>query len=540
MSSWLPVLLLLSIELVRGTPPSCAILFCGEGDECAEPFANVWLAAAQDEAVRVYHTLNGGQVKGGCTFAAADPDRFIAPLDVPVDTLICFDAKVAPTDCAFKKCKYEDHPELFEDDPCKEGEKAEKHKRAELDHSACRPFSSWLAIAIAKLTRALDLAEAGQFDEAASYACVAEYLFSQLSLRIDHLFPDSKLTFLNAFARQNHRYRHVVGGSQTAMFEGELSVVVRAVQSLRSCGAEETPGVSSVLLYSAFEGGAEGEEVVPATQLLWAVTGTLGPFGTTLPASNLCAKNGEPTDQELVFDAARRFPELTLKDRVAVLGDGRQRFYIDLRPLAGAPNVVLFEGLQTAKAAVSVAQLDLRVPFVERAELETSIHPSLYLRLADGDVCSDVEALIVPPPAEGDEAIVAALASANSVPLTLAPGASQCVGGSRAGQSCTQLTECGAGLACRRKPFGPRNIAFCYDGVAWDETRACAFADADDQCPYGECIGLVSGLEGGAFPFLYFYKSSNCGSDARDAVTCGEPRVADWHAYPNENLRTEL
>lgn len=539
MSGWLSVLLLLVVGMAHATPPSCAILFCGTGDACAESFANVWLAAAQDEAVRVYHTLNGGYVKGGCTVAPADPDRLIAPLPVPTDTLICIDANSAPTDCAFKKCKYADHPELFEDDPCKEGEKKpEKHKRGDLDKSACRPLSSWLAIAIQKLSRALDLAEAGQFDEAASYACVAEYLFAQLALRIDHLFEDSKLTFLNAFARQNHRYRHVIGGSQTALFEGEFGVTVRAVQSLRSCGLEPAPGVSSVLVYSRFDD--DQAQVEPTTQLLWTATGTIGPFATTLPPSNLCASNDEPTDQEDVFDVARRYPDLTTKDRATVLGDGAQRFYIDLRAVAGAPNVVLFDGLATNKTAVSVAQLDLRVPAAERDDVGDLVHPALFLRVADGDVCTDIEAAIVPPPTDDEqEATLAALANSD-VPLTLAPGESQCVGGSRAGQRCTQLTECGQGLACRRKPFGPRNIAFCYDGVAWDETRPCAFADADDECPFGECVGFVSGLDGGAFPFLYFYKASKCGAETADAAICGEPRVADWHAYPNERLSTEL
>jgi hypothetical protein len=308
------------------------------------------------------------------------------------------------------------------------------------------------------------------------------------------------------------------------------------VQSVRSCGTEEGAGVSSVLLYSSINDTAA--VLSNTTQLLWAVSGTLAPFDTTLPSSNLCASQQAPTDQADAFLAARRFPFLTPKDRAAVLADGEQRFYIDLRPTASAPVIVLAQDLKTKKPIVTVAQLDLRNPFVEQAQLESVVTPAIFLRVADGDKCSDTGAIVLPPGSVVTEVPKTISALTNSAPLTLAPGTSQCVGGDRAGKLCTQPSECGSKSACRRKPFAPRTIAFCYDGLSWDETRPCAFADADDQCPFGECVGEASGLEGGAFPFLYFYKANNCSSAATATDLCAEPHVADWHAHPNVNTQS--
>jgi hypothetical protein len=78
-------------------------------------------------------------------------------------------------------------------------------------------------------------------------------------------------------------------------------------------------------------------------------------------------------------------------------------------------------------------------------------------------------------------------------------------------------------------------VAFCHDGEQWDEERPCAFADEDDECPFGECYGAVNGREGGAFPFYYFYTENNC-SSTPDSEVCSEPHVAGWSQFPNPKL----
>lgn len=118
------------------------------------------------------------------------------------------------------------------------------------------------------------------------------------------------------------------------------------------------------------------------------------------------------------------------------------------------------------------------------------------------------------------------------LPLTLAPDVSICVNGTRANQPCTLPSECPSGYACRRKPFSSQTVAYCYDGSAWDTNRVCAFADADEECPFGECVGEVTGLSGGAYPFYYFYKQNDCANNA-DSEVCADERVAHWQQYGN-------
>lgn len=570
------VALLALVAEIGATAPSCAILFAGadqeNSTECAEKFNQMWLNAAQDEAVRVYHTLDGGYLPDACTRGPKQGTKRIEPLDVNMATLICLDPHHLPCECAYKKCNYRAHPELFdddkthddEDDECDDGGK-KPHKDDDDDKSSCRKLSSWLRIGIEKVSVALDLQEAGEFDSSTSYACAAELVFGRIAKYLDNAYANDKLVFLNSVARDTHHYEHLPSPVADITYPtggNDTNVQLRLVQSVRKCTTRHsvdaqapvlderivsindtlffTAPLSSVLVYSSFDGQPPAEDV---TQVGWAVAGTIPPFEITLHSvapDNLCAIEDARTTLE-EFDETRRFPQLTPLDWANVLGDGAPRSYIDLQSAASCPAIVLLEELGTSPV-VSLTQLNLRSPIdcQDQATFGNDVLVAgTWGRLATGDECLDVVGAVVPPQSnETTEASVLAAASFTldgdiSVPLTMAPGESRCSGGQKAGDLCTMESECGAGWACRRKPF-VHNVAYCYDGVSWDEARACAFADADDECPFGECVGDVNGLDGGAYPFLYFYKENNCEQNPAASPVCADPHVADWHQYPNE------
>jgi hypothetical protein len=219
-----------------------------------------------------------------------------------------------------------------------------------------------------------------------------------------------------------------------------------------------------------------------------------------------------------------------------------------LQNAAACPAIVLVDELGETPV-VSLTQLNLRRP-VDCQDQTTFGDQVLgagavIARTATGDSCNDVIGTItvVEGAVASSRAVFAAVSSFVlpntdvTIPLTLAPGESRCVGGEKPGAVCTMESECGAGWACRRKPF-VHNFAYCYDGTSWDETRACAFADADDECPFGQCVGDVNGLDGGAYPFLYFYKENDCEHNAKASPVCADPHVAEWQSYPNEIVRT--
>ena len=62
--------------------------------------------------------------------------------------------------------------------------------------------------------------------------------------------------------------------------------------------------------------------------------------------------------------------------------------------------------------------------------------------------------------------------------------------------------------------------------------RPCAFADDDNQCPFGECFGEVNGNAGGAYPLLFFYQTNDCEKKLTSTI-CKEPAVKDWLQYRN-------
>lgn len=575
---------------VYGTPPSCAILFaggdsCGNNTECASRFNTLWLAAAQEEAVRIYHTLDGGFLNDECTRGPLRGTVRVDPLGVDQSTMICIDPWNLPQNCAFKKCNYAAHAELFGDDPVQKprggkgrrdeeeecDEDDQKHDSDDQDKSSCRRISSWLEIGICKIIAALDARDAARFDESSSAACVADLIFGRIAERLRSTFDSRELPFINELARDTHSYNHIVGVRRNLMFDtangNNTDAQVRTVQSIRECstragGAASAAGerivvlpdnssavvepVSSVLVYSSFDG--EPPANVSVAQLAWAITGALPSFDVTVKQvdpTNACVRERAQSDQA-EFDEARRFPQLSPQDWVVVLGDGQPRSYIDLQSTVACPLVVLLEDIGD-EPAFSVAQLNMLRPVdcAENTTFDAPIVPSLFLRIADDDTCIDVPNVLITTGGggNGNGTNSSALSVEGTgfrrplggVPLTLAPGESRCVGGEKAGALCTMESECGAGWACRRKPFSHES-AYCYDGSAWDTTRACAFADADDECPFGECVGDVNGMEGGAYPFLYFFKENKCGDAApTDARVCQTPHVAEWQQHPNEN-----
>jgi len=112
--------MLLWMAVARATVPEHAVLLCGEGASCASEFSAEWLAAAQEEAVRNYHTLNGGWLESTCCgMPRGGHEQRVKPVAVDQHRLLCLDqATWFPVDpkCASKKCNFISHPELFQDD----------------------------------------------------------------------------------------------------------------------------------------------------------------------------------------------------------------------------------------------------------------------------------------------------------------------------------------------------------------------------------------------------------------------------------------
>jgi hypothetical protein len=532
-----------TLRYADATVPSCAVLFCGEGDACAESYAGIWIGAAQDEAVRIYHTINGGVLAPLCVGSAHE--KRIGGYHVPYDHLLCIDERELPREeCARKGCNYESHPELFEDDECVSGS---YHRPDDNDQAACRTLGSWLKIATQKLADALAAEAKGDFEAAASAACVAELLFARIAeyLLAAHPGDEAALAFINAAARAKQHYAFVNGATLDVLFADadSLESTLRVVQSTRDCRpqplADDAPPakVTSLLVYAAVN---SSEPVEEQTQLVWAVAGTLAPFDATVAADNLCATEGADSNLPL-YEVARRYPQLDTSDWAVVLGDGAPRPYLDLRASASRPLVSLLDSIG-AEPVGSLTQLNLRrgVAPQEADELDAYLAAAVYARVATGDVCADAVGLVIdtpPPPPNGNETEITAdfRAPRAGVPLTLAPDESRCVGGERAGQVCEHESECAVGWACRRKPFAPRRAAFCYNGESWDTRQPCAFADADEECPYGECFGDANGNSGGAYPFLHFFQSNECHSTSAAAdPVCSDEHVVRWTQYANE------
>ena len=559
---------MLLIVRARATPPECSLLFSfSETPTCQQRMAAIWLQAAQEEAARFYHTTNGGYLQPECT---ASKKRELVPAVQPFpwkQVMCIYEEHLPPETCHNKKCNFTSHPELFQSDDC--------IKKSE-NGAACRSIRSWLRIANAKLVDAIKFYQNCEYDKSLSASCVADYIFLQIAKHIiDIESPSSQYRFIDSVARKTQHYVHNNSALQFLTFldtegGGSASVEWINVQSRRTCGTNRTAAlVTSLIMYTNFTAAAGSLENEQALQIVYGGNGVAPDFRETfadVDPANLCALRGTPTTFPPTFHPTWRLEQLTTGDFATVLFDGAEpRAYICLSISSSCPIVVL-EDAEPEKRGVAVTQINFREPAAveETSELDSKVNLALLFVDGSEDVCLQfaVSGTATAAPCNGAAAAVAstttqaatALAStedlqannlfetvtARGIPLTLAPGESQCVGGDRHGARCSMPSECGKGFACRRKPFSPRSVAFCYDGERWDQTRPCAFADADDECPFGECFGAANDKEGGAFPFYYFYILNNCttaddGSSSSSAV-CREEHVADWTSYPNPNI----
>jgi hypothetical protein len=113
-------LAVLCVALVRATVPEHAVLVSGNGAGCKADFAAEWLAAAQEEAVRNYHTLNGGWLESTCCgMPRGGHEQRVKPVPVDQHQVLCLDYETwfpVEPQCASKKCDFRSHPELFKDD----------------------------------------------------------------------------------------------------------------------------------------------------------------------------------------------------------------------------------------------------------------------------------------------------------------------------------------------------------------------------------------------------------------------------------------
>lgn len=586
------LIILLVFTLVGARAPGCAVLFLGNGSSCDGRLATLWVEAAQDEAVRFYHTENGGFLQPACTGARGTQQ--VPPYPVPQEAILCVDKWDIPKEkCATKRCNFTAHHELFHSDCDDERDHSvPKHGRSDDDdddddndkkEAACRSIRSWARIGSAKIQVALDELEQQHFDNATSAACAADFIFSHINkwLLESQANAEEKLVFINERARRVQHYVHINSALARATFaDADLEFGLRIIQSVRECGSPRHEvgesdggarrvfsqtallpgqallandsafgfGLGSVLIYSTFNG--TGQTVPTITQLDFAPTGTLtgfasrfGPFNPTA----YCVTSDADTNLA-PFDLARRFPPTSPSDTAAVRDNGEPRYTNSFLPTGGCPVVVLLQDLHTNKSAGSVMQMQLRT-------YPTPVQPDAFAKEVEAGIvlgqisptdCTDSTGVytqfFLNSTSGGNSTGNGTLRFAGTdfrsppvgVPLTLAPGESRCVGGDNAGKPCSAKSECGAGYACRRKPLSPHNVAYCYDGAWWDERRPCAFADVDDQCPFGECFGEANDVAGGAYPLLYFYQQNQCNLAGAASAVCAEAHVASWHQYPNE------
>lgn len=580
------LLLFLVPALVGATIPQCSILFAGNSTTCAGRRATVWIDAAQDEAARFAHTQNGGWLQPHCAGGSPHSTIHVAPVPFSDTALGCIDRWDIPKQrCGTKHCNYCAHHELFHSDSdCNQNtpvcyddddDDNDERKRNAEQHPACRSIASWAAIAWAKIALALDLQEQQEFDAATSAACAAEFLFSHLNAWIyaTTANADDVLVFTNAAARAGHHYRHINSASRTSSSEVQVTTVMRVVQSVRQCrgrvdtqqvsiarrqfGVEAViPGaaiatndsvlttgdVSSLIVLSSFNGS--DQIVDPRLQVLLTPGGALPDFDATLSPPNQCALNGTSTNLA-TYDPRRVYPGTSPQDSATARYNGPVRLYLSLSPASSCPAIVSLANLQSNVDERSVVQIQRRNPnkAVQPSDASAHMEAATFMRSATASECADftttftntfVSVNNTASVGEGFNSQLGYVAPPAGVPRTLAPGESRCVGGDRAGAACTMKSECGTGLACRRKPFTPRNIAYCYDGTHWDERRPCAFADEDEECPFGRCFGDVDDNAGGAYPMLHFYEAHECQLPAqRGTPVCSEPHVAAWHQYPN-------
>ena len=532
--------------------------------------AELWLHAAQEEAARHYHTINGGWLQPECTWSHK---RELVPAVQPFpwkDSLCIYANNLPAEKCHNKKCNFASHPELFTNDECAEYTET---------GAACRTVQSWLRIANEKLVSAITFYNNCRYSESLSASCVADYLFLQVAMHLtDISAPSSLYRFIDSVARKKQHYDHTNSAGRVLIFleteggNGRADIEWLNVQSQRICGKDRTKAlVTSLLFYTKFQTASNGVEFERDLQVVYAGTGVAPDFRATFAdfdPLNDCALHNEPSSFSPIYQPSWRLAQLTTNDFASVDYDTEARGYIDLSLGSVCPIVVLGDA-DTKKRNTAVTQINLYEPAAVQDTGQLDEQVLLATIFVDGalDVCKQTTTIFhmdIPGSVcdaggggysaattvtEQNEGAFVSLAgdlkatidvknlliAETGIPLTLAPGDSQCVGGERHGARCTMPSECDKGWACRRKPFAPRSVAFCHDGEQWDEERPCAFADEDDECPFGECYGAVNGREGGAFPFYYFYTENNC-SSTPDSEVCSEPHVAGWSQFPNPKL----
>jgi len=548
----------LLIASTLGSVPSCAVLFSfGNESVCQQRFASIWLGAAQAEAARFYHTANGGFLEPDCVqneFGRAP--RLVRGVNIPWSRTVCVFRDHLPVEkCATARCNFTSHAELFTNE--------DASMRSERG-AAVRSIRSWIDIANGKLVRAIRAYESCNFNASVSLSCVADFIFQQIARSlVDIDAPTSAhprlYYFLDAAARHTQRYHHINGPVQTLVYIDDLNANATfefvTVQSQRLCGAHfnvTTARTTSLLLYTNFTAASGDLSSDTDLDLVYAGTGVVPSFSQVFEGDvNDCASRNTPPTFSPAFDESLRLEALTRNDFAVVeYSDGTQSACYDLGT-GGVCTVVLLKHANITRAVrrSSVTQINFFQPPTTRNATAFQGNVTAAVLLVDGsiDVCKEFRASVISNTtsctngSEPSTVVVSASRTAaarllsaqeRGVPLTLAPDESQCVGGERHGARCTMPSECAPHEACRRKPFTAHNVAYCYDGESWDEERTCAFADADDECPFGECFGAVNDNSGGAYPFFYFFAQNNC-SSALDDPVCRDEHVANWFKYPN-------
>ncbi len=560
------VVLQLLIGAALGSAPSCAVLFSfGNETICQQHFAEIWLAAAQAEAARFYHTINGGFLAPDCVGGALGRTQRLVPgVEIPWTRTVCIFRDHLPEEkCHTKKCNFTSHPELFTN------EDASMHSRG---NNTVRSIRSWIDVANDKLVNAIASFENCDFNASLSFACVADYIFQQVArslVDIDDARAETprKYYFLDADARRRQHYNHINGPVQRLTYVDDLNANATfqfvSVQSQRVCGRNafntSLARTTSVLLYTNFTGVSGDLTNDTSLDLIYAGTGVIPSFAQGFAGdtpSNDCARRNTPPTFSPPFDENLRLDLLSRSDfAVTDFADGTQHVCADLG-VSGTCVIILLRHANATNNRASVTQINLFDPLLAQnsTELQSNITAAVLLVDGDIDVCKEFNTSAIQTVAQcingsspttttvtvssidvvrlTDEALSA---EEKGVPLTLAPGESQCVGGERHGARCTMPNECGDGWACRRKPFTAHTLAFCYDGDTWDEERTCAFADSDEECPFGECFGAINGNDGGAYPFFYFFAENNCSiaAAAESNAVCRDEHVARWFNYPN-------
>ena len=547
------------VSPASGSVPSCAVLFSfGNESVCQQRFASIWLAAAQAEAARFYHTVNGGFLEPECVaHEFGRQPRLVRGVDVPWSRTVCVFRDHLPTEkCATARCNFTSHAELFSNENA-----TTRSERG----AAVRSIRSWIDIANGKLVGAIRAFERCDFNASVSLSCVADFIFQQVARSlVDIDAPTSAqprvFYFLDAAARHAQRYHHINGPLQTLVYIDDVGANATfefiAVQSQRMCGAHfnlTTARTTSLLLYSNFTAASGDLATDTDLDLVYAGTGVVPSFAQVFAGEvNDCAARNTPPTFSPAFDETLRLDALTRNDFAVVeYSDGTTSACSDLGT-AGVCTVLLLKHANVTRRRSSVAQINFFQPprTLNATTLQGNVTAALLLVDGSIDVCKEFKAsaisnataactngsepstVVVAAASAGRTAARIVSAQERGVPLTLAPDESQCVGGERHGARCTMPSECAPHEACRRKPFTAHNVAYCYDGETWDEERTCAFADADDECPFGECFGAVNDNSGGAYPFFYFFAQNNCSASSDDPV-CRDEHVANWFKYPN-------